>query len=88
MGPERAWAKPSSTAVKQMPTRPRWARATSPGSVQTTWPMNASAFVGVLNAFDATYNASVVINAFGRRYYEPAPGRSLYGGLSLGFGRR
>ena len=40
--------------------------------------------VAVHNVFDARYNASVVINAAGRRYYEPGPGRSLYLGLDVG----
>lgn len=40
-------------------------------------------FLGIDNVFDERYNSSVVPNAFGGRYYEPAPGRSVYGGLSL-----
>jgi iron complex outermembrane receptor protein len=43
-------------------------------------------FVGVDNLFDERYNASVVPNAFGRRYYEPAPGVELLGGLELPIG--
>ena len=43
-------------------------------------------FVGVENLFDERYNASTIPNAFGRRYYEPAPGREVYGGLTLGLG--
>jgi iron complex outermembrane receptor protein len=38
---------------------------------------------GVTNLFDVRYNASVVVNAFGRRYYEPGPGRAVYTALSL-----
>ncbi len=41
--------------------------------------------VGVMNAFDAEYNSSVVVNAFGGRYYEPGPPRSIYGGLTVRF---
>ena len=37
--------------------------------------------VGVNNLFDVRYNSSVVVNAVGGRYYEPAPGRNLYFGL-------
>jgi len=33
------------------------------------------------------YVGSVVINAAAGRYYEPAPGRSVYIGLSLGAAR-
>jgi iron complex outermembrane recepter protein len=54
-----------------------------------TW----SPFAGVTNLFDTDYNASVVINAAGSRYWEPAPGRAIYAGASLaltvvGAGRR
>ena len=46
-----------------------------------------SPFVGVNNLFDRRYVSSVVINAAGGRYYEPAPGRVLYVGVGLGVGR-
>jgi iron complex outermembrane receptor protein len=41
---------------------------------------------GITNLLGARYNSSVVINAFGRRFYEPGPGRSLYTGVSLALG--
>ena len=41
-------------------------------------------FVEIENVFDAAYNASVVVNAFGGRYYEPAPGRVIRAGLNIG----
>ena len=41
-------------------------------------------YVGVTNLFDKTYVGSVVVNARFGRYYEPAPKRSLYAGLSVG----
>ena len=44
-------------------------------------------FLGVNNVFNHTYVSSVVINAARGRYYEPAPGRNVYLGLSLGTGR-
>lgn len=44
-------------------------------------------FVGVNNAFNHKYVSSVVINAARDRFYEPAPGRNAYIGLSLGAGR-
>jgi iron complex outermembrane recepter protein len=44
-------------------------------------------FLGVFNAFNRSYVSSVVINAVRGRYYEPAPGRNLYVGLSVGAGR-
>lgn len=43
-------------------------------------------FIGVDNLFGERYNGSVVPNAFGGRYYEPAPGFEVYGGLSLSLG--
>ena len=42
-----------------------------------------SPFLGVHNVLDRKYVGSVVINAARGRYYEPAPGRNLYLGLSL-----
>lgn len=44
-----------------------------------------SPHVGVMNLFDVEYNSSVVVNAFGGRYYEPGPPRSVYGGVSVRF---
>lgn len=41
-------------------------------------------FLGVQNVFDSRYVGSVVVNARGGRYYEPAPPRNLYVGLSIG----
>jgi iron complex outermembrane receptor protein len=54
-------------------TRGRWAQVT---------PM-----LGITNVFDRDYNTAVTINAFGSRYYEPGPGRSVYAGLRVAFGR-
>ena len=42
---------------------------------------------GITNLLDEEYNTSVVINAFGRRFYEPGPPRSLYLGLDARFER-
>lgn len=38
-------------------------------------------FFGINNLFDTKYNDNIRINAFGDRYYEPAPGINLYGGI-------
>ena len=48
-----------------------------------------SPFVGVNNLADEQYAANVRINAFGGRYFEPAPVRHFYGGLAIryNFGR-
>ncbi len=40
-------------------------------------------FVSVNNVLDRRYVSSVVINAAGGRYYEPAPGRNAYVGLTI-----
>lgn len=42
-------------------------------------------FLAVTNLLDRRYSASVVINAFGGRYHEPGPGRSLIFGLRVRF---
>lgn len=41
-------------------------------------------FAGIENAFDVTYSLGNDFNAAGGRYYNSAPGRNFYGGLSLG----
>ena len=43
-------------------------------------------FFGIDNLFNERYNSSVIVNAFGRRYFEPSPGREFYVGFTLGFG--
>jgi iron complex outermembrane receptor protein len=68
--------------------------ATSPwwtSNVRLGWSGNAgsvrlSPFLGFNNVFNRAYVGSVVINATAGRYYEPAPGRNMYVGFSLGAG--
>ena len=43
-------------------------------------------FVGIDNLFDERYNGSTIPNSFGRRYYEPSPGREVYVGFRIGGG--
>lgn len=38
-------------------------------------------FIGIKNLFNSNYYDNVRINAFGKRYYEPAPGFNMYGGI-------
>ena len=38
---------------------------------------------GILNVADEAYAGSIVPNAFGGRYFEPAPGRTLYAGVEV-----
>ncbi len=40
-------------------------------------------FIGIGNVCDDEYNGSVVVNAFGGRFYEPSPGRNVYAGLGV-----
>jgi len=40
-------------------------------------------FGGIGNLFGRLYNTSVVINAAGGRYYEPAAGRTFYLGAEV-----
>ena len=40
-------------------------------------------FVRLQNLFDTQYNASVVVNAFGGRFYEPAEGRAFQAGVNV-----
>lgn len=42
-------------------------------------------FVNLNNLLDHRYNSSVVVNAFGGTYYEPAPGRNWKAGVSVDF---
>lgn len=46
--------------------------------------LRATPSAGVTNLFDVAYNTSVVVNAFGGRFYEPGPGRAVYVGMELG----
>ena len=49
--------------------------------------LEASPFVAVQNVLDAWYNSSVIVNAFGKRFYEPGPGRTFLLGLGISWGR-
>ncbi len=40
-------------------------------------------FIGLNNVFDTAYAGSVVVNAFGGRYFEPAAGRHVQVGVAL-----
>ena len=42
-------------------------------------------FAGINNLFDVRYFDNIRLNAFGGRYYEPAPGRNVFFGLSAAF---
>jgi iron complex outermembrane receptor protein len=42
-------------------------------------------FAGLENATDRHYSLGNDLNAFGGRYYQPAPGRNFYGGTTVGW---
>jgi iron complex outermembrane receptor protein len=45
--------------------------------------LRLSPFFGINNLFNTEYNDNIRINAFGNRFYEPAPKFNMYGGLRL-----
>lgn len=44
---------------------------------------NIIPFFGVNNLTDVDYSDNIRINAFGSRFFEPAPGRNIFGGLRI-----
>ncbi|WP_375419369.1 TonB-dependent receptor [uncultured Hymenobacter sp.] len=58
--------------------RAGWRRALPGG-------FNVDVFGGVDNALDRRYSLGNDLNAFGGRYFQPAPARSWYGGALLGW---
>ncbi len=46
-------------------------------------PMTFHPFIRIHNIFDHQYVRSLVVNAFGGRYFEPAEGRSIQSGLGI-----
>jgi iron complex outermembrane receptor protein len=48
-------------------------------------PWSISPFIGVNNVFDEAYSGNVRINAFGGRFFEPAPNRNVYAGIWTGY---
>jgi len=67
-------------------TAPWWATNIRAGWEGHAGRMRLAPFVGINNAFNHLYVSSVVINAARDRFYEPAPGRNIYLGLSVGGG--
>ena len=68
-------------------TMPWWSTNVRAGWDGEAGGTRLSPFIGINNAFNQHYVSSVVINAARGRFYEPAPGRNVYAGLSLGAGR-
>ncbi|WP_400191637.1 TonB-dependent receptor family protein [Hymenobacter sp. B81] len=63
-----------------------WTFATRAGW-RSTWQghLTADAYAGIENATDRRYSLGNDLNAFGGRYFQPAPGRNYYGGVALGW---
>ncbi len=52
-----------------------------------TGPWLIRPYFGINNIFDESYNSNIRINAFGGRYFEPAPGRNFYAGFVVNHSR-
>lgn len=52
------------------------------GNLGIKWSIEA--FAGVENLLNETYSLGNDLNAFGGRFYQPAPTRNYYGGIKLG----
>ena len=68
-------------------TAPWWATNVRLGWEGKAGQVRVGPFIGINNAFNHLYVSSVVINAARDRFYEPAPGRNAYVGLTVGAGR-
>jgi len=73
--------------VSNTRTSPWWSTNIRAGWDGKLGSMRLAPFIGINNAFNHLYVSSVVINAARGRFYEPAPGRNVYLGLSIGAGR-
>lgn len=51
-------------------------------NIQTT-RLLVQPYIGINNLFNEYYNSNIRINAFGGRYYEPAPERNVYAGIVI-----
>lgn len=73
--------------VQSTRTAPWWTTNVRVGWEGAAGGVRLAPFVGINNAFNHLYVSSVVINAARDRFYEPAPGRNAYVGLTVGAGR-
>jgi len=73
--------------VENTRTSPWWSSNFRAGWDVKAGSMSLAPFIGINNVFNNQYVSSVVINAARGRYYEPAPGRNVYLGISIGAGR-
>jgi iron complex outermembrane receptor protein len=68
-------------------TTPWWLTMLRLGWTGPVGGTQVAPFFGVNNVFNRAYVSSVVVNAARGRYYEPAPGRNVYVGVSIAAGR-
>ena len=62
-----------------------WVFAARGGWRRVLGRLTVDVYGGVDNAADRRYSLGNDLNAFGGRYFQPAPGRSWYGGAQLGW---
>lgn len=53
------------------------------GLLRTQGAWTFEPYLGINNVFDESYFSNIRINAFGGRYYEPAPERNAYAGIRV-----
>jgi iron complex outermembrane receptor protein len=90
-----AWAEVQQTYssgylvsdVSPTRTSPWWSTNLRMGWDGEAGGLRLAPFIGINNALNHLYVSSVVINAARDRFYEPAPGRNVYLGLSVGLGQ-
>ncbi len=55
------------------------------GFIREYGNLEIAPFLGINNMFDEEYNGNIRINAVGGRFFEPAPPKNVYGGISVRF---
>jgi iron complex outermembrane receptor protein len=55
------------------------------GYIKTIGDMEITPHIGINNLFDKKYIGNVRINAFGSRFFEPAPELNIYAGITIRF---
>jgi iron complex outermembrane receptor protein len=66
-------------------TKLGWRAALLASEPNQAGPLTVDVFGGIENATDRRYSLGNDLNAFGSRYFQPAPGRNYYGGASVGW---
>jgi len=97
VSPGGAWVEIAGTYVDEVPVNDRNATTTPSYFLLdlragldelALGNMNLSPWVALTNALDKDYFASVAVNAFGGRFFEPGPDRSFQVGFRASWGRR